>query len=232
MKLIQNPNAADLNRENGISAYRNTSFSPERRADADIASYVHEVLKFAETLKAIATTPAKVAEAVAQVERYRLKYIQWQGTLWSAKRRTASPMITGPARFPVIRNNKAMEAEHKKIGAFLEWYEKAIRAATKAVEKVGYVPPPKPEGAKTGQKVNEFDGFKVVENFDMDRVQFIFPDKPTEAERALLKGAAFKWAPSQGAWQRQLTNNAIAAARRVISELKSCRAAPTSETGR
>lgn len=225
MKLIHEPVASDLDRKRGIDAYRWNSFTPEKRADADIAGYIHDVLALAAKLEERATTPDKVAEAVAQVERYRLKYIQWEITLWAAKGRTASPMITGPARFPTGRNNKAMEAEHKKIGAFLDWLKKAEKAALKAVDLVGYVAPPKPEGSKTGQKVNEFDGFKVVENFDIDRVQFIFPDKPTEEERAILKGSAFKWAPSQGAWQRQLTNNAIVAAQRIISQLSAGRAA-------
>ncbi|WP_407976112.1 hypothetical protein ACJKIH_03040 [Brucella pseudogrignonensis] len=219
MELIHTPVASDLNRERGIDAYRWNSFTPEKRADADIAGYISDVMAFAAKLEEHALTPEKMAEAIAQVERYRLRYIEWENTLWAAKSRTASPMITGPARFPTDRNNKALESEHKKVGAYLEWREKAERAAIKAVNMVGYVAPPKPEGAKTGQKVNEFDGFKVVENFDIDRVQFVFPDKPTEAERAILKDAAFKWAPSQGAWQRQLTNNAIAAARRVIAQL-------------
>jgi len=219
MDLIHTPTADDLNRQRGIDAYRLTSFTPEKRADSDIAGYVADVLAFAAMLEPHATTPDKVAEAAAQVEKYRLRYIDWEYTLWAAKSRTASPMITGPARFPVDRNRKALDAEMKKINAYLEWRPKAERAAIKAVQMVGYVAPPKPEGAKSGQTVTEFPGFKVVENFDMDRVQFVFPDKPSEEERALLKGAAFKWAPSQGAWQRQLTNNAIDAARRIIAKL-------------
>jgi hypothetical protein len=219
MDLIHTPTAADLNRARGIDAYRLTSFTPEKRADGDIAGYVADVMGFAEMLEPHATTPDKVAEAVAQVEKYRLRYIEWEYTLWASKSRTASPMITGPARFPVDRNRKALDAEMKKINAYLEWLPKAQRAAIKAVQMVGYVAPPKPEGSKSGQKVTDFPGFKVVENFDMDRVQFVFPDKPSEEERTLLKGEAFKWAPSQGAWQRQLTNNAINAARRVIKKL-------------
>lgn len=219
MNLIHTPTAGDLLRQRGIDAYRLTSFTPEVRADSDIAGYVADVLAFAAMLEPHATTPGRITEAIAQVERYRLRYIDWEYTLWAAKSRTASPMITGPARFPVNRNRKALDAEMKKINAYLEWRAKAERAAIKAVQMVGYVAPPKPEGSKSGQKVTEFPGFKVVENFDMDRVQFVFPDKPSEEERTLLKGEAFKWAPSQGAWQRQLTNNAISAARRVIAKL-------------
>lgn len=37
---------------------------------------------------------------------------------------------------------------------------------------------------------------------------------------ALLKSHGFRWAPSQGAWQRQLTANGKYAAKQVIEELK------------
>lgn len=219
LQLIKIPEASDLKRESGINAYRWNSWTPEKRADADIAGYVRDVLAFAEMLEPYATTAEKIAEAVAQVEKFRLKYMDWEYTLWAAKARTASPMITGPARFPVDRNNKALDAEMKKINAYLEWFPKAQRAAIKAVEMVGYVAPPKPEGAPSGQEVIEFPGLQLVKNFDMDRVQLVFPGKPSEEERQILKGAAFKWAPSQGAWQRQLTSNGLNAAMRVAKQL-------------
>ena len=40
-----------------------------------------------------------------------------------------------------------------------------------------------------------------------------------DSTRALLKANGFRWSPSQGAWQRQLTENGKAAARRVLSSL-------------
>lgn len=35
-----------------------------------------------------------------------------------------------------------------------------------------------------------------------NRTRIYFPGKPAEAVRARLKGAGFRWAPSEGAWQR------------------------------
>lgn len=61
----------------------------------------------------------------------------------------------------------------------------------------------------------EFDGGEVVMNTEENRLQILFEDKPDADLRAELKAAAFKWAPSQGAWQRQLTDNAIYAAKRI-----------------
>ena len=61
----------------------------------------------------------------------------------------------------------------------------------------------------------EFDGGRVVVNTNENRLQIIFDGKPDADLRAELKSEGFRWAPSQGAWQRQLTDNAFRAARRI-----------------
>jgi hypothetical protein len=61
----------------------------------------------------------------------------------------------------------------------------------------------------------EFDGGHAEANAELDRLQLFFGEKPSEGIRASLKSHGFKWAPSQGAWQRQLTDNAIYAAGRL-----------------
>lgn len=65
----------------------------------------------------------------------------------------------------------------------------------------------------------EHDGFRLVRNAEQNRLQIIFDGKPDEATRSLLKSNGFRWAPSQGAWQRQLTPNAEYAAKRVVKQL-------------
>ena len=50
---------------------------------------------------------------------------------------------------------------------------------------------------------------EVVENVDENRLQFLFDGKPSADVRKIMKSHGFRWAPSQGAWQRQLTNNAL-----------------------
>lgn len=52
-----------------------------------------------------------------------------------------------------------------------------------------------------------------------DRLRLIFPGKPSDAARALLKGRGFRWSPSNGAWQRQLTNAAREAAEGILRQL-------------
>ena len=61
----------------------------------------------------------------------------------------------------------------------------------------------------------EFNGGRAEVNTDMNRLQIFFNEKPNEIQRAVLKSNGFKWAPSQDAWQRQLTDNAIYSAGRI-----------------
>lgn len=71
------------------------------------------------------------------------------------------------------------------------------------------------------QAESKYNGlpFEVVENADIMRLQLIFDDKPDAETRAILKKNGFKWAPSNGAWQRQLTQNAKYALERIIEEI-------------
>ena len=61
----------------------------------------------------------------------------------------------------------------------------------------------------------EFDGGRVEMNREDSRLQVFFDGKPDADTRAELKSSGFRWAPSVGAWQRQLTDNAIRAADRL-----------------
>lgn len=62
----------------------------------------------------------------------------------------------------------------------------------------------------------EFEGGKVVLNYEADRVQIFFNQKPEEAKRTELKRNGFRFAPSQNnAWQRQITGNAFYAVHSV-----------------
>lgn len=61
---------------------------------------------------------------------------------------------------------------------------------------------------------------QIVENPDAARIQLFFPDKPDAATRDLLKSEGFRWAPSEGAWQRHLNNAGRHAAQCVVSKLQ------------
>lgn len=65
----------------------------------------------------------------------------------------------------------------------------------------------------------EGNGYTYREDAEENRVMFVFPGKPDEATRTLLKSHAFKWSPSRGAWVRQLNNAGLWAAEQVRAAL-------------
>lgn len=76
------------------------------------------------------------------------------------------------------------------------------------------------EAVKASKPIEEeHDGYTYRENAEAMRVQFQFDGKPDDETRALLKRNGFRWAPSQGVWQRQLNDNGKYAAHRVMEVL-------------
>lgn len=71
-----------------------------------------------------------------------------------------------------------------------------------------------------GTRESENKFFKVKENVEAMRIQLFFEGKPEPEVRDILKSNGFRWAPSVGAWQRQLNNNGKYAVERVIRELE------------
>ena len=61
----------------------------------------------------------------------------------------------------------------------------------------------------------DFPGGHAEADKEDNRLRLYFDGKPTEEQRSKLKYNGFKWAPSVGAWQRQLNDNAIYAASRL-----------------
>ena len=57
----------------------------------------------------------------------------------------------------------------------------------------------------------------MIANYEADRLQIMFDDKPDYEKRTLLRKAAFKWSPRFSAWQHQLTRNAVYAAKNLLS---------------
>ena len=73
------------------------------------------------------------------------------------------------------------------------------------------------EGA--GVTPEQGDGYVLKENHEIGRIQFVFDGKPDADTRALLKSYGFRWAPSEGAWQRMLNDNGRYAAQQICMVL-------------
>lgn len=75
------------------------------------------------------------------------------------------------------------------------------------------------EQIETGEapsiKIGEVE---ILQNFDADRVQIMFPEIPPMEVRSELKSHGFKWSPRFSAWQRKLTNNATYYAKQIVTK--------------
>ena len=60
-----------------------------------------------------------------------------------------------------------------------------------------------------------FEGGEVKMNREANRLQVFFDEKPDRDTCSAMRHSGFKWAPSVGAWQRQLNDNAIYAAKNL-----------------
>lgn len=73
------------------------------------------------------------------------------------------------------------------------------------------------ESGEAENRTRTVGDIEIIENAAEDRLQILFPGKPDGETRSTLKRHGFRWSPSQGAWQRQLTNAARYAAERVLA---------------
>jgi hypothetical protein len=284
-----------------INAYRGTSFDPEKRGASIIKESEQELNEDLITIE-----KATQEEKERYISQYKKRLSDWL----SAKSRCLSSMITGPSNFPTSRNEKANNAEHKRLEELLEWRPKALKAIKKRIQGRRPIEEQEEESwkiikneilrtastivaidtgqntyssrplfvssitgfikrmAKNGQtanvnksldlirelnaknskpiitdkssiwkfgmiakavetqkeelsnkedKVIELEGVCVELSYSDDRIRIRHNEIPSPEVRAQLKRSAFKWSRFNGAWQRQLTQNAIYATANVLN---------------
>jgi len=307
-------------------AHTGTSFSPEKRAVSAQNGFVQDMNQcYAELSKAAKTTEKKQTLDALWPEflrRRHKEYMLWLGRMSNV----LSPMITGPSNFPVNRNRKSNESEHRASVSYTEGIDKGMAYIRKhmhpeladirigdegslmklrkkletlernqelmkeinaiirktvqsasddgVVYKKGWtealvVDAMMGAGAKeklaieslkyargygigiprfslTNNNANirrvreqiemqerheaaaalaqaaerktefEFEGGRVELNFEENRIQVFHDSKPNREAIEALKKTGWRWSPRFGAWQRQLTNNAIGTARQMF----------------
>ncbi len=114
-------------------AHAGTSFTPDRRGDQEREGYAATLAADFDALARIAATDEKRATLAVEFARYREGFKARTLAHLQAKSRCLSAMITGPARFPVARNNKANAAERKRSDEVLEYRGRALDAIRKVL---------------------------------------------------------------------------------------------------
>lgn len=124
---------------------------------------------------------------------------------------------------------KAIEKLENKIQE-LEEYRKEVKArehATYELQNIGQEIRRLKDRIKELKELEQldfqeiiFEGGKVIHNKEQNRIQILFNEKPNEEVRTLLKRYGFKWARSQGAWQRLYNKNGIRSTKWVLEEME------------
>lgn len=198
-------------RERFEQGFAGRAFSPQRLAHSTIAAAAASWAAGVDALAKAGLPPEAIAAWEARFLRLWLAY-------QAAGARTMNWMITGPARFPVERNRKRMEAEHKRGVEYLAHAEGAAEYARRHARSVAKAAL-SAEAATVDHAEKPFPGGRLVRNVPLDRVQLIFDGKPDADIIAELKSRAFRWSPRESAWQRQLTRNGVWAAEAVVARI-------------
>ena len=117
----------DIDSDLARGAFRHTSFSPEKMGDIYRQDYVNSFNDLHDEL--IKEVEEVQHEQLRQeLERFKANKLKWNIEILHSHSRIASPMITGPAKFPVARMEKANNAHRNKVEKYLAWHERAVKA--------------------------------------------------------------------------------------------------------
>jgi len=150
----------------------------------------------------------KVPES--EKENYINKFKEKLASWLAAESRCASSAVAGASKFNVYKAQKANDIAHKRYGEFLSWREWTLKKIEKQKEIKSI--------EQVGSEVIEFKNGKIIKNFNINRLQLSFNNKPSPELINQLKHNGFHWSPSNKVWQRQLTDNAIRATNKLLSE--------------
>jgi GGDEF domain-containing protein len=122
---------ADFPLEATGRAFQWNSMDPDRRARGVQRDYVEVIGETYKKLAPLAKTPEQQAILDAEIQRFRDGYIQKERAVLSATGKTASSMVTGPARFPVEKNRRALDRERAVSDEALDWRKRAVASIEK-----------------------------------------------------------------------------------------------------
>ncbi len=111
---------SDVSLELAIRAHSGTSFSPEKRGASVVASYMSAMQAAVDEFSKYVTDENR-ADIAADLEAYRVGYINKLNAYLHAHSNVVSAMIAGPSNFPVERNRKRGNTADKRRDEWLSW---------------------------------------------------------------------------------------------------------------
>ena len=126
---------ADFNKQSIRDSYLGTSFSPDKRAEDEIAGHIRWFNGTVDDLSGLCSNDEQHAYLTEQLPRFRAKYLEHASACTAAHSSCISTMIAGGSNFPVRRAEKANASHIRHINAMLDWQPRAIAAIKKGIEE-------------------------------------------------------------------------------------------------
>lgn len=139
---MSNDFTQDIPYQIAYDAHRGTSFVPEKRAQSIIEGWTADMTQVQTKVLELAGAD-RADEAEAAFQAFRQDMLRRYLTVLRYRSNLMSTMIAGPSNFPVERQRKKNERDHKLTGEFLEAWkvaEKRLYAAFLPVEARGAEP--------------------------------------------------------------------------------------------
>ena len=233
--------SSEISASLAVSAFNGTSFSPERRGESVRNDYAREMQAAYETLKRHAEKGGTLDQLDAEFARYKGGYRARTEAWLRSHSRCISAMITGPSNFPVRRQQKRNDVEHRRLTELLEFGERGLRAAIRNLR-----PDLRPIMAGDSNAIERLEEKIVSLRARQDRMKTInaahkaFKRDPKTLEESALSQQdkdlirryvpAYSWEPHPFA-PYQLTNNnaTIRTAEKRLEQLTAAKAMPETE---
>lgn len=195
-----------------------------RRADKANRSERRHYEVFAEwrerAKRAIVRKPKEAKTYSSEAERYKTQLAQLEATIIKMKeanKRIKAARASGEDISEYLINELGAAPHmidwHMRLGFNTTNTNANIK---RLKERIALMEKKEIVATEKGNTEHNFEGYKVIENRELDRVQIIHDTKPAPSVITLLKSKGFKWSPAQQAWQRQLTGNAISVVNQLI----------------
>ena len=219
------------------NAYRWSSFEPEARAETDIMQYEKQLVedlkqipeekqneyvsayhsKFSALLGSLSRCASPMVTGPAKfncqrnnkaLDAYQNRFDEFQD--WRNRFKAAMERMKEAAKPEEQKQEEAWNRLKKPVitprNRFFQLPEMARQARLKLQEI-----------RERENRELKFEGGTLVWNYEADRLQILFDSIPDDQRRKELKSYGFKWSPRYQAWQRQLTQNAVYAVKRVLN---------------
>ncbi|MBD3829019.1 MAG: hypothetical protein IE890_00905 [Arcobacter sp.] len=147
-------NLMDFDKKIFIDSYKYNSMDPEKRGERDLNDYKKDLTEILNTF----LLSKNKKEALKYFKEFEEKDWAKKCDLLSKHGKIASPMVTGPAKFPVAKNEKANATYRKAFEAYYAWRKKEINRIKKELG-LNYEKP-----AEYGIKSGDPDAIQKLKN--------------------------------------------------------------------